>query len=88
MLRITILKSSNDAVTLRLDGEVTGRWTEELQRSCEDALSGGSQLTLDLGGLSFIQNEGLALFRSLRSRCVVLTNASPFVAQQLKDGTS
>ena len=88
MLRITILKSSNDAVTLRLDGRVTGCWLEELRRSCEEALARRAKLTLDLVGITFIHGDGMVLFRSLANRHVVFTNPSHFVAQQLKDANS
>lgn len=84
MLRISVVESSHDAVTLRLDGRVTGRWIEEIRRSCEEALSGGARLTLDLTGVSFIHSDGIALLRSLAGRHVTLTSPSPFVAEQLK----
>ena len=85
MLRISVVRSSSQAVTLQIEGDVKGRWVEELRRSCEEALSRGTQLTLDLAGVSFIDLEGIALFRALLNRRVALTRPSSFAAEQLKD---
>jgi hypothetical protein len=48
-------------------------------------LSRGTQLTLDLAGVSFIDMEGIALFRALLNRPVALTRLSSFTAEQLRD---
>jgi ABC-type transporter Mla MlaB component len=85
MLRISVVRSSSQAVTLQIEGDVKGRWVEELRRSCEEALSRGTQLTLDLAGVSFIDLEGIALFRALLNRRVALTRLSSFTAEQLRD---
>jgi len=83
--RISVVRSSGQAVTLQIEGDVKGRWVEELRRSCEEALSRGTQLTLDLAGLSLIDLEGIALFRALLNRRVALIRPSSFAAEQLRD---
>ena len=85
MLKIAILETSGQAVTLRVEGRVIGPWVEELRRSCERALDRGGRLTLDLAHVSFIDRDGIALFRDLRDRHVALRNCSPFVAEQLRE---
>jgi anti-anti-sigma factor len=86
MLRITVVESLNDAVRLRVEGRVTGRWVEELRNSCEEqALSDGVRLLLDLAEVSFVDAAGIELLKELRSRCVTLVSLSPLVAEQLKD---
>lgn len=84
MFRISVVKSSNGAVTLRVDGQVVGRGVEELRRSCEEILCRGAQLTLDLTGISFIHSDGITLLQSFKGQGVILTNPSAFVAEQLK----
>jgi anti-anti-sigma regulatory factor len=85
MLRITVVESSSEAVRLRVEGRVTGRWVEELRKSCDlQALSDGIRLTLDLADVSFVDPAGIELLKELRSRCVTLLSPSPFVAEQLK----
>ncbi len=89
MLRITVVESSSEAVRLRVEGRVTGRWVEELRRSCDlQALSDGIRLTLDLGDVSFVDPVGIELLKELRCRCVTLLSPSPFVIEQLKGATS
>ena len=84
MLKITPVANGTDAPILRLEGVVIGPWVEELRRSCEGILAASEWLTLDLTSVSFIDREGIELFRTLRSRHVVLSNCSRFVQEQLK----
>jgi len=44
----------------------------------------GRQLTLDLAGTSFVDNNGVAFLQSLVARNVRLLNCSGFVTEQLK----
>ena len=72
MLKIAIIETSGQAVTLRLEGRVIGPWVEELRRSCERALDRGGRLTLDLAHVSFIDRDGIALFRDLGDHRVAM----------------
>jgi hypothetical protein len=89
MLRITVVESSKIAVTLRVEGRITGPWVEELRTACnvhteaDDVL-----LSLELGDVSFADAAGIALLKELRSCGVGLVHATPFLAEQLKDGNS
>jgi ABC-type transporter Mla MlaB component len=83
MMRISVVQSSSQTVTLRLEGEVKGGWVAELRQSCEEILSQAIVLTLDLADVSFIDRDGIALFHTLKGRDVVLRNASYFVAELL-----
>ena len=85
MLRISIVESSGHAVTLRVEGEVKGRWVEELGRTCEEPLSRGVQLILDLADVSFIDSDGIALFRILADRRVDFVNPSSFISGQIEE---
>jgi len=83
MLRIDRTEEGGKAL-LRLEGRVIGAWVEEVRRSCRDVLARGADLTLDLSAVSFVDADGIALFRELASRQVALANTTPFVAAQLK----
>ena len=85
MLRISIVESTQDASTLRLEGRVIGPWVDEVSLVCGPLLRQRLTVTLDLSAVSFVDGDGLALFRELRARRVVLTNCSPLVAEQLKE---
>jgi anti-anti-sigma regulatory factor len=82
-----MLKISHDAsspgVVLRLEGQVAGRWVEELRRVYEDSHSTSAPVTLDLRDVTFIDRAGLAFFADLHPN-VTLANCSLFAAEQLK----
>jgi ABC-type transporter Mla MlaB component len=88
MLKITGTTTEEQPI-LRLEGQVRGPWVEELRRACDRFLGGnghnGTRVVLDLAGVSFIDAHGLALMRELTSRRILVTNCSPFVAEQLKE---
>ena len=84
MLKITKVATSNQEITLQLDGRVTGQWIELLRESAESVLEERMRLTLDLENTCFIDCEGLSLIKSLMSRGVLEVNAPLFVAEQLR----
>jgi anti-anti-sigma regulatory factor len=85
MLRISVEDFSGQDAILHLEGHLVGPWVEELRLSCEKALGESKRLTLDLSAVSFVDRDGITLLRSLKTREVVVTNCSPFLAHQLKD---
>jgi ABC-type transporter Mla MlaB component len=85
MLRITPTKSSDHYIILRLEGRIAGPWVTELWNACEEALSEGKTLELNLAEVSFLDNAGVSLLTKIRARGIALANCSPFVAEQLKD---
>jgi anti-anti-sigma regulatory factor len=84
-MKITVVESSSKEVRLRVEGRLTGRWVEELRRTCDlQDLSDGIRLTLDLADVSFADAAGVELLRELRIRLVTLLSPSLLVAEQLK----
>jgi hypothetical protein len=89
MLRITVVESSKVAVALRVEGRITGPWVEELRTACNvHTFPDDVQLSLELADISFADAAGIDLLRELRSRGVGLIRATPFLAEQLKEGAS
>ena len=84
MLKITKVATSNQEITLQLDGRVTGQWIDLLRESAESVLEERMRLTLDLENICFIDCEGLALIKGLMSCGVLEVNAPLFVAEQLR----
>jgi ABC-type transporter Mla MlaB component len=84
MLKITKVATSNQEITLQLDGRVTGQWIELLRDSAESVLEEEMRLSLDLKNICFIDCEGLAVIKSLIGRGVRQINAPLFVAEQLR----
>ena len=84
-MRVTVIESSFEAVRLRVEGRLTGRWVEELRTTCDlHALNDGIRLTLDLADVSFADAAGIELLKELRIRLVTLLRPSSLVAEQLK----
>jgi anti-anti-sigma factor len=89
MLRISCECEQPAQVTVRLEGDVKGRWVEELRRECDRLVGGGGtvgrRLVLDLAGVSSMDAAGLELFRELGAESLVVKNCSPYLAELLKD---
>jgi hypothetical protein len=89
MLRITVVESSKIAVTLRVEGRLTGPWVEELRIACNvHTFPDEVQLSLELADISFADAAGIALLRELRNRGAGLMGTTPFLTEQLKVGAS
>jgi anti-anti-sigma regulatory factor len=86
MLRIVCGESASESTTLKLEGRVIGPWVEEVKRASEEVLASGATLILDLSEVSFVDREGIELFRNLSDRRALFQNTSVFVAEQLKSG--
>jgi anti-anti-sigma regulatory factor len=64
---------------------LTGRWVEELRRTCDlQGLSDGIRLTLDLSDVSFADAAGIELLKELSIGQITLLSTSSLVAEQLK----
>ncbi len=84
MLRISNTESAENGAILRLEGQLSGPWIDELDHACADILTTGRTLTLDLGDVSLIDRPGLALLASLSYRAVALARCSAFHAEQIR----
>jgi anti-anti-sigma factor len=84
VLRIIQATDADGAVLLRLEGQVRGRWLDELRQLVSAIRQTPVRLVLDLAEVSFVDADGLALLHDLSSAQVVLRNCSLFVTQQLK----
>jgi anti-anti-sigma regulatory factor len=66
MLRITIQESA-DGVTLILEGRLTGPWIQEVEHAWSAVAGGGDgrPVVVDLSGVTFVDEEGKQLLRSI-----------------------
>ena len=78
------MEADNHNATLRLEGSIAGPWVAELRAACKAVMAEGRGLKLDLGDVSFVDADGVALLGGLQSRGVSLIECSPFVEEQLK----
>jgi len=84
MVRISESGSSDGIRAIRLEGRVVGLCVTEVQGYCQRILSQGMTLSIDMGGVSFLDGEGVGLFRELIGQQVRLFNCSPFLNELLK----
>ena len=84
MLKITQARSANRSVTLRFEGRLVGPWIGEACKTCERILAEGCALKLNLGGVDFVDRDGVAFLNKLISSGVKLSGCSLFVEEQLK----
>jgi len=85
VLRISVASDSSQAIQFQLEGNLAGPWVEELRRLADDALSQKKAVSLDLGGVRFVDAQGVALLRELSRRRISQVNSSQFVIQQMKE---
>ncbi len=85
MLRISEISLSDEAATLRLEGEMIGHNILEVRRAVEEFLTAGIRLPLDVADLLFADRDGIAFLRELAGHKVELINCSPFLNEQLKE---
>jgi ABC-type transporter Mla MlaB component len=81
MLRITP-KELNGGITLQLEGQIVGPWVNELSRACETA--NHRLVELDLQGVTFADEQAVALLSLLRERRIHVNHCSAFLEEQLK----
>lgn len=85
MLRITTTRSA-DAGTLKVEGRLAGLWVRELSRAATAARAERPRVVLDLGEVTFVDSEGIALLRALREGGIALAGCSSFVASLIDGG--
>lgn len=84
MLRISQFDSAGQPRVLRLEGQITGPWVDEVKCLCDVLLREGKSVVLDFSQVSFLDPQAISLVRVLTNRQVRIQNCSPFVAEQLK----
>jgi len=82
VLKISILESG-EAVTLQLEGQLSGKWVDLLLLTSEEYLHRNAKLTLDLTKVQFADRDGITLLKRLVGRQVAILNASPLITQQI-----
>jgi len=86
MLRITSMRVNGSPVTLKLEGKIFAEWVDLLERECLSRVARQEQVILDMSGVTFLDNRGVELLRSLPARYISLVNCSDFVVELLDKG--
>ena len=88
MFRISEHAGEAGSAILVLEGRFTGQSVDELRRCCEALLTKGRTLTLDVGEVSFVDHQGLAVLRNVISLNAQLVKCPLFLKEQLRDSVS
>jgi ABC-type transporter Mla MlaB component len=84
VLKLTWTPRPDQLQMLRLEGELTGPWVEEVRQAFGGATVTSSCVRLDAAAVTFVDAVGVALLRELIGRGVEIAACSPFVAELLK----
>ena len=79
MLRITVVPQSEAEVVLKMDGWIAGEGVALLAEEGNRWLQGGRRLVLELEGVGFIDEAGLALLAGWPATQLTLRGASMYV---------
>jgi len=74
------------SVTLKLEGRIVGQWVNELKKECKKYMDKRSKLSLDLFGVTFIDDQGIKMLRAMVGDQVDLIRCSLFLSELLENG--
>jgi len=83
MLRLTVRSQTPEEAVLQVDGWVAAEQVRLLGQEGTRLLRTSRRLVLDLKGVIFIDEEGLALLREGWGERIRLRNGSPFIRELL-----
>jgi len=79
MLRVTVVPQNSQQVILLLYGKIAGRDVPLLRQEGERHLQPGGRLILELNGVQFIDEEGIALLQQWVGQNAILRGGSAFL---------
>ena len=83
MIRLTVRCQTSEEAVLQIDGWVSGEEVKILEQEGTRLLGEVQCLVLDLRGVRFIDEAGIALLRRWWGERLVLRNGPPFVRASL-----
>ncbi|GMV97163.1 MAG: hypothetical protein HRF43_16440 [Phycisphaerae bacterium] len=83
VLRISRLTTDN-AVTLKLEGKLLAPWVDEVRSACRRPAGGALRRQLDLSQLTYVDDRGLGLLRDLLRGGFEISRCSHFIAELLR----
>lgn len=84
MIRLTIQSQTPEEVVLQVDGWVSGKNVPILEQEGTRLLRETERLVLDLKGVQFIDEAGIALLQRWSGERLVLRGGSSFIRALLK----
>ena len=79
MFKLTIDGDHGRELTLHLEGRLASAWVGEFTAALEAAISEGIDVTLNLDGLTFADERGVAVIRNAIERGARVAGGSHFI---------
>jgi anti-anti-sigma regulatory factor len=79
MFKLTIDRDCGRDLTLRLEGRLAAAWVDDFAAALSEALRKASDVTLNLDGLTFVDDRGVAVIREAIDRGARLAGGSQFI---------
>jgi ABC-type transporter Mla MlaB component len=83
MLRVTRIDGQNSMQTLKLEGKLLEPWVAELLNVCTPSNGQSGRTSLDLSGLTYVDQAGAKTLKDLIRHGYVVSGCSAFVAELL-----
>jgi len=84
MLKLTVTPEA-PSVTLRAEGELVESWVDLITEECRRLRVGATVLSLDLGGVTYVDGRGVQCLRELAADGIRLVRCPPLI-QLMLDG--
>jgi ABC-type transporter Mla MlaB component len=85
VFKVTRDLRSGMSLTLSLEGRLTAAWVDEFARELASAMKRSANVTLNLDGLSFADDRGVAVIRHAMERGVRCAGGSEFIGALIQE---
>ena len=86
MFKLTIDEHPERDLTLRLEGRLAAAWVDEFAAALGEAMDEAMDVTLNLDGLTFADDRGVAVIRNAIDRGARLAGGSQFIGALIDEG--
>ena len=84
MLKITTTRESDNVHRIRLCGQFTKEYVEELERTLSNEDTPNESVALDLANVTFVDREAMVFLCSARSRKISIENCPSYVIRWIQ----
>lgn len=86
MLRITEVFNDDKSIGLKLEGQLVGTWTPELERIClYHRDEENKTIALDFSDVTFIDKNGVKMLKKIKDERIKIINCPLFIRSLLSD---
>ena len=84
VLRISRIKDTPCGLIIKVEGRIVSDWITLLEQECHQNMDADRELILDLGNVSYVDENGRLLLRRLLNSAWKLSQCSSFIHQLLQ----